>query len=297
MKRVVDDKRVKNNKKYKRKKLRSIRINQSKIDIKMDPFVTSKTKKKNTLPIYIFRLISCIIIIICLFLLNKWIQENKANKDILNNIQSQVSFSTEQQFLPQETTTPKPNEYSRDFEILNDINQDTIGWLHINNTDINHPIVQTKNNDYYMTHNFKKEYNSAGWIFADYRNNFNTNDDKNTIIYGHNRKDGSMFSSLNNILDKNWHTDPTNQIITLYTANKKLQYRIFAVYTINAEEFENLTEFKTEKEYQNYINNSIQHSIYNFNTKVSTEDKIITIYTCANNNIDRIILQGKLITD
>lgn len=307
MKRIVDNKRVKN---------RKHKINHNSIksssnfntfdfenDKKIDSFSVSKrTSRKATNSaklkyILIFRIVSLIIILICLFCLYNWFKENNKNKDILVDIKSQVSLSKES---TENTSTSNgesaEKDYSLDFKKLKELNPDIVGWLKINNTDIDFPVVKGKNNDYYMTHNFNKDYNSAGWIFADYRNTFNGTD-KNTIIYGHNRRDGSMFSTLNNTLDPLWYTSPDNHIVTLHTPTKNLYYRVFAVYKVNAEEFDNSTNFKLSKEYEDYLNTSINRSVYNFDVEVTTLDKILTIYTCANNNQYRIILQAKLITE
>ncbi len=251
-----------------------------------------KSKKKINY-IFIFRIVSLIIILICSIKLIYWFKENNSNKELLSDIKSQISISEESETSTDNTTE---KDYSLDFQKLKEMNSDTVGWLKINNTDIDFPVVQGKNNDFYMTHNFNKEYNSAGWIFADYRNTFDGTD-KNTIIYGHNRRDGSMFSTLNNTLDQLWYTSQDNHIITLYTPEKLLKYQVFSVYKVDSNEFDNSTNFKLSKEYQNYITTAINRSIYNFNVEVTTLDKILTIYTCANNNQYRIIVQGKLITE
>ena len=72
----------------------------------------------------------------------------------------------------------------------------------MNSSNINYPVVQTNNNDFYLNHSYNKSYNEAGWVFMDYRNNNIMN--KNTIIYAHSRVDGSMFHTLRNTLDEKW---------------------------------------------------------------------------------------------
>lgn len=312
MKRIVDERRVKNrkrkkesifspsfNKKVNVRKNKSHQLNRnlnSRNHIPSTSHSLVPTKKKNNINfILLFRIISLIIFIICLIILFKWNKENNSNKALLSDIKSQVSLSKnfETNFSSSEEIIEK--DYSLDFAKLKELNPDTVGWLKVNNTEIDFPVVQGKNNDYYMTHNFNKEYNSAGWIFADYRNIVNGTD-KNTIIYGHNRRDGSMFSTLNNTLDELWYKSLDNQIITLHTPEKNLQYQIFSVYKINSTDFDNSTTFKLSKDYQNYIDKALNRSIYNFNIEVTTLDKILTLYTCANNNQYRIIIHGKLIT-
>ena len=105
-----------------------------------------------------------------------------------------------------------------DFTELEKINKDVKGWIQVNGTNINYPFVQTSNNDYYLTHSFNRDYNSAGWIFMDYRNNIN-NLDKNTILYGHSRLDKTMFGSQKNLLKSDWYKDKNNHIIKLSTNN------------------------------------------------------------------------------
>ena len=299
MQRLVDKKRIRNRKKSTKSIEKSLNFDNFKFreNKKIGSFpVHKKHKKKNSKSLIVLRVTSFIIIIICLALLLNWIKENNSNKDLLNDIKSQVSLSKDSEKNSNKPLDSAEKDYSLDFARLKEINSDTVGWLKVNNTDIDFPVVQGKNNDYYMTHNFNREYNSAGWIFADYRNTFDGTD-KNTIIYGHNRRDGSMFSSLNNTLDQLWYTSQDNHIITLHTPTKNLYYQVFAVYTINADDFDNSTNFKISKNYQEYLNDSINRSIYNFNVDVTTLDKILTIYTCANNNQYRIILQAKLITE
>lgn len=82
-----------------------------------------------------------------------------------------------------------------DFNELKKFNSNTKGWIQVNGTNINYPFVQAKDNKFYLTHSFDKSYNSAGWVFLDYRNNINELS-KNTIIYAHGRLDTTMFGSL-----------------------------------------------------------------------------------------------------
>ena len=94
-----------------------------------------------------------------------------------------------------------------------------------------YPVVKGTNNSFYLNHCFDKSNNSAGWIFADYRNKFG-NTDKNIVIYGHNMRDGSMFGSMLNILNAKWYENEENTNITLYTDNEKCMYKVFSVYKI-----------------------------------------------------------------
>ena len=110
----------------------------------------------------------------------------------------------------------KDDKYIIDFNKLKEENKDVIAYLKVNNTNIDYVVVKGKDNDYYLNHNFDKEYSEIGWIFMDYRNNLDGTD-KNIVIYGHNTKDGSMFGSLRKVLTNNWQSDINNHVITLVT--------------------------------------------------------------------------------
>ena len=107
-----------------------------------------------------------------------------------------------------------------DFNELKKINSNTKGWIQVNGTNINYPFVQAKDNKFYLTHSFDKSYNSAGWVFLDYRNNINELS-KNTIIYAHGRLDTTMFGSLKNILKSGWLNNSNNHVVKLSTETKK----------------------------------------------------------------------------
>lgn len=183
----------------------------------------------------------------------------------------------------------KNNTITVNFDNLTTTNTDTIGWLSITNTNISYPVVQAKDNDYYLNHNFYKEKSDSGWLFADYRNNFN-NKNQNIIIYGHNRIENTMFGTLKKLLKENWYTK--DQTIYFNTLNNKMTFKVFSIYTIKAEDFIPTTSY-TQEELNDFINSALEKSIYNFNVKMDNTDTIITLYTCTNNNKDRIIIHAK----
>lgn len=179
-----------------------------------------------------------------------------------------------------------------DFTNLISENNKVKGWIQVPNTNINYPVLQHTDNDYYLNHNFYEKYSSAGWVFLDYRNNIEIDDD-NIILYAHNRLDNSMFGTLKNTLNEEWLNN--NKYIFFNTLNKNNTYEVFSVYTINANDFNAMINFNDENEYQNYIDDIKNKSIINLNVNISKDDKIITLYTCNKNNVDRTILHAKLI--
>ena len=100
-------------------------------------------------------------------------------------------------------------------------NKETVGWIKMGNTNIDYPIVQTSDNEYYLSHSFDKTKNKAGWIFSDFRNNLDFLNN-NTIIYGHRRVDMSMFGSLINVLNPEYILDKENQLIKISTPKTKM---------------------------------------------------------------------------
>ena len=155
-----------------------------------------------------------------------------------------------------------------------------------------YPVVKGPNNSFYLNHCFDKSNNSAGWIFADYRNKFD-NTDKNIVIYGHNIRDGSMFGSMLNILNAKWYENEENTNITLYTENEKCMYKVFSIYKIENEDYYIKTEFKNDNEFEDFIKTLKKRSIKDFNVDVSKDDNILTLSTCANNNKYRVVLHAK----
>ncbi len=182
------------------------------------------------------------------------------------------------------------DEKSPEAVLLRDINPDTVGYLTVNGTNIKYPVVQAKDNDYYLCHNFKKNSNRAGWIFADYRNKFDGTD-KNIVIYGHNMKNGSMFSSLKNVLTNNWQEKKENMYINFNTENANSTYKVFSVYKIEAEEYYTTTAFNN-KNFQIFVDNIKARSNKNFNVDVKSKDQILTLSTCADDDRYRVVLHA-----
>lgn len=180
------------------------------------------------------------------------------------------------------------------FNKLKKINNDTVGWIQVSGTNINYPFVQTKNNNYYLTHSFNKNNNSAGWVFLDYRNNLSNIEEHNTIIYAHGRYDSTMFGSLRNILTNDWLKDPTNHIIKLSTEYENTLWQVFSVYKIPTTSDYLKINFKTNEEYIKFINLIKNRSHYNFNTTVNNNDRILTLSTCYNKK-EKVVLHAKLI--
>ena len=262
----------------------------------------SKTNKKFNTFLFIFRIISIIVIIICLYLLYWWYLDNKQNDFLKQDLNKYIITKNQEPnnvIPPVYTQITDENDisieqFNVDFDSLIEQNPDCIGWIRIINTNISYPVVQTTDNDYYLTHNIKLNKNGAGWIFADYRNNF-TALDQNTIIYGHNRRNGTMFSNLQFYLDEDFCSNPNHSFINFVTPQKKYLAELFSVYKVSSDDVELNNTFETTTKFQETIDTWKAKSIFTFDTEVSQNDKVITLYTCDDDTDYRILLHAKLI--
>lgn len=185
------------------------------------------------------------------------------------------------------------NMISVDFFDLKEVNKEVAGWIQVNGTNINYPYVQAKNNSYYLTHAFDKSYNSAGWVFLDYRNNTDLND-KNNIIYAHGRYDKTMFGTLRNALTNGWLKNKNNFVIKIATPNGSSLWQVFSIYHIPTTSDYLQINFSSDSEFLTFANKLLKRSAYNFGTKLTKDDKILTLSTCYNEK-ERVVLHAKLI--
>ena len=233
----------------------------------------------------IVSILTIILVLIGFFFIYQWYKENDKNNELKDNLIRTSLQKEEKEKYPYITT---------DLSNLIKQNSDTIGWIKVPNTEINYPVVQTTDNKYYLNYDFEKKENTAGWIFLDYRNRLDNSDD-NYIIYGHNRLDDSMFGTLKKTMEEEWYKN--NKYIYFNTTNSYLTYEVFSIYSIDKDEFKSNINSISEEKYEEYLKVSLRRSIYDFNVELTTNDKIITLYTCDNDNENRTILQAKLVQE
>ena len=210
-----------------------------------------------------------------------WHKENIKNSGMAENI-NKIAV----------TKNDAENKYIVDFNLLKNQNNDTVAWIKVNGTNIEYPIVKAENNEFYLNHSFDKTENSAGWIFADYKNKFDGTD-RNIVIYGHNRKDKSMFGSLKNILNPDWYNNAENSEIIFFAENESCVYKVFSVYQTEKESYYIKTNFSSNNEFEKFLETIKKRSIKNFETGVSQTDSILTLSTCADNDSYRVVLHAK----
>lgn len=263
-----------------------------------------KLKKKKKLPLLIF-FISLFFVIISSFQIIKWTKDNKNTNKETNKITDNIKVkktNKDTKLIEQNTEIANSNPYwdfikmkliDVDLNELKKQNNETVGWIQVKGTNINYPFVQHSDNSYYLSHNFSKNKNNAGWLFLDYRNNINQIN-KNTIIYGHGRLDRTMFGSLKNIFKSDWLNDQNNYVIFISTEKENTMWQVFSTYRIKTTSDYLRINFQNDNDYQNFLDMITKRSEHNFNTPINTNDNILTLSTCYNNE-KKVVLHAKLI--
>lgn len=242
------------------------------------------------IPIYLLILLIILIFIVffTFYKIINWYNDSKITKINQNKVLTKIKIN-------EIKTDFKDNNTFIDVNLtdLKKMNNDVVGWLKVNGTNINYPYVKTDNNTFYLTHSIDKSKNSAGWVFLDYRNN-SDNYDKNNIIYAHARVDKTMFGSLKDALTKEWFNKEEEKIIKTSTLTENSIWQIFSVYKINnTTDYLNIN-FKDEDEFLKFSNKLKERSIFNFNIDINKDDKILTLSTCFNKDV-KTVMHAKLI--
>lgn len=263
--------------------------------------------KKLNLLIFIIGILCLIGLSISIFNIIKWkLDSNKIINevnDILDIVEiNEINDDENVEVIEQAEEIPAFNPYwdyikmsliDVDFNELKQINSSTVGWIQVNGTNINYPFVQANDNKYYLTHTFNKTYNSAGWVFLDYRNHKNEID-KNNIIYAHGRYDNTMFGSLKNILSSGWLENSDNYVVKMSTETKNTLWQVFSVYRIpNTNDYIKVN-FNSNEDFKDWASMLIDRSTYDFNTTVNENDNVLTLSTCYNDS-EKVVLHAKLI--
>lgn len=216
-------------------------------------------KCKNVSIILLIFILTIVFCISCYILLKDFKEYKESDKSTEKLIEETIEIKEETQ------------ERSIDWEYLKSINKDIIAWIEIENTKIDYPILKDKD-VYYLKHTFDKKYNSNGSIFTTNSYPF---EDKETIVYGHNMKNGSMFSDLGKYLNKDFLNSHFN--FKIYTPTCNYEARIFSVYSIGVEtESNNIKSLNFEDRIEYYK----KASEYNIETD-SNIKKIVKLSTCS----------------
>ena len=264
-----------------------------------------KRKRRKKLIWTIILILSILIVILCIVKIFFWNKDNQTIDKIEKDINTKKIVKEKKSETAQNVNPPsnKNDDYwyyinmdmmSVDFNELKQKNSDTVGFIKVNGTNVNYPIVQSTDNSYYLKHAFDKSKNSAGWVFADYRNNM-VNFDKNTVIYGHSRSNQTVFGSLKKVLNKSWYSNKDNHIIKLSTPTENTLWQIVSIYTIKPESYYITTKFSDEQ-FKTFVQTIKNRSQINFSGTINENDKILTLSTCEDvAGTTRLVIHAKLI--
>lgn len=248
-----------------------------------------KKKNKKTIVVFLIIIFFIVTLILSLTKIISYLKDNHENEKIREDITKNSITIIEPNIDDEEQVV----KYDIDFKTLKEQNPDTVAYLKVFGTNIDYVVVKGNDNSYYLNHNFNKNYNVAGWVFADYHNKFDGTD-KNIVVYGHNIKDGSMFGTLKNVLNDDWRV-PDNLKVLFVTEYGTYYYQVFSTYTIEPEDYYINTIFNSDKDFESFINKIKSRSNYDYNVEVSESDKILTLSSCTTGGLKRVVLHAKRI--
>lgn len=221
-------------------------------------------------------------------------REYSEGKDSYTDLGSYVELPEEP-----EDPSPAPAEESGsggrewpsvDFASLQEINPDIVGWIYVEGTDISYPVVQHQDNQYYLNHLFSGELNSAGCIFLDCRNAPDFSD-KNSILYGHHMKNGTMFSGLSEYKKQEYYDGYPTAL--LMTPEKNFEIEIFAGYVASVQDKAWEVAFHADRDFSEWLKNAEERSCFTSGITPAVTDRILTLSTCSYEFDDaRFVLLG-----
>jgi len=200
--------------------------------------------------------------------------------------------------------TPTPNPHAEelqqahalveiDFPAWQSLNADVRAWIHNEAIVVDHPILKSPDNEYYLTRDLDLSYKAMGSIFFDFRNK-NDFSDPNTIIYGHNFDNGLMFSNL--VWYKNQQFFEQNPFYYLYTPEQVFRVDIAAGIVVNETDTTYLVvDFNSDAEFRSLIQTIEENSVIETEIELTPQDRLVTLYTCTNDwQGQRFVVIGKL---
>lgn len=219
--------------------------------------------------------------------------EYKEGDDEYSSLEKEYVIAPRQKELDIQEVEGEPvMECPIDFDGLLSLNKDIIGWLNVEALEISYPLAQGEDNDYYLHNTFQNTPNIAGCIFLDCENKKDFSD-RNSVIYGHNMKNGSMFGKLKKFKEEG--VFEKSPYFWIYTPEKIYKYEIFACHEVGYTSKTYQLTFADNQDFMDYIKEAFDHSVIQSKASVSTEDTVVTLSTCTGNETTRFIVQGKRI--
>ncbi len=220
-------------------------------------------------------------------------QKNNDRLQELLNQQSMISSQSSEELAEESTSENSESSFEEKeekkilplFEDFYSKNSDIAGWIKIEDTKINYPVMQSTDNEFYLKNDFDKKSNKYGIPFMDYENNFDERD-KNIVIYGHNMNDGQMFGDL--IKYRNIEFYKKHPVIEFNTLYEKGKYKIISGFVTNTKpehgepfDYHNKINFATDKEFEDFVKDIKIRSFFNAPVDVKPEDNLLTLSTCT----------------
>lgn len=202
-------------------------------------------------------------------------EEIKQESDLLNTIE-----------IEETQVTPQKTERMLQIEKLQEQNSDIVGWIEVEGTNINYPVLQGEDNSYYMNHNYKKEENTYGSIFLDKDYDWSI-PSSNLLLYGHNLQNGELFHDILNYKDKSYYEE--HPVIRFTTEKEDSEFEIISAFysrvyyksETNVFRYYYFINADNEEEYNEFIENAKEASIYDTGKTAEYGDQLITLSTCS----------------
>lgn len=257
---------------------------------------SKKTKKKGDIILTLALIVAVAVFCFAAYNLFHIYTEYKKGTDEYNHIEQMAVTERDPESTEEASDTEQGLQppFDVDFAALQGVNPDVVGWIYIEALDgISYPVVQGEDNEEYLHTTYENNYNFAGTIFIDYENSRDFSD-CNTLVYGHNMKNGSMFGQLKKF-SEDQTTYEKSKYFWIFTPEKDYRYEIISAYTtgVNSDTY---TLFKGPgDEFQEYLDTIKGYSeIETDDTELTIKDRIVTLSTCTGNDATRYVVQGRL---
>ena len=220
-------------------------------------------------------------------------QDYEDSRDVYEELEDDFIEHPDTQDESQPDTNDGEYEYLQiDFDGLRKVNPDVIAWIDIPGAGISYPVLKGEDNSYYLTHLASGQFGISGSIFMDYHNRPDFSD-QNTIIYGHNMKDDSMFGKLNDYQDRNIYE--RNPFFYIYVPGKVMKYQIFSCYAGSVSSEAYIYSFPEISDFMDFTEAIISPADYETGVTVGETDRVVTLSTCVSSGRNyRYLVHGKL---
>lgn len=257
----------------------------------------SRHSKKSNNKLKKIVLLLLIVVFVCgigytIYYLYNSYKDKKNNTNILDNV-----------IVDDTPVTEEKTEKMLQLEELQKENNEIIGWLEIEDTNINLPVCQTTDNDFYLTHNYKKEKSKGGSLFLD--KNFDLiNGSSNYLIYGHRNTQGLMFEDLLKYIKEDFYNNhktikfTTNKDDSVYEIMSVFYSRVYYKKEKDVFRYYNFVNANNEEDYNDFVNNCKKSSIYDTGVTANYGDQLLTLSTCEYSQEDgRFVVVAKKVNN